>query len=177
MIMQNNSSSIYNANNINKWFAIRSFYCNCYQNYTMKMHSHKRIEIMYVSFGEMEVEYLDKTIPKKMILRNGEYVFIDAFFPHRITIYNHETQVFCIEVSFKTSSEATQDSIPLTLGSFIEHELSFKKFIESKEPFFKLYDDGTILETFICIQKYLQRNEDTMCNTYIDLNLGAFFLL
>ena len=174
--MNNNIHSIYNINNTNKWFAIRSFYFNSYKNYTMKMHSHKRIEVMYVNFGEMEIEYLDHDIPKKMTLMTGEYVFIDAFYPHRITIYNNETQVFCIELSFASMSEEDNTSIHITLGTFIAHEPTFKKFIENNEPFFKLYDDGTVLEAFVCIQRYLQKKEDNTCDSYINLNLGALFL-
>ncbi len=172
-----NNHSVYNVNNLQKWFVIRSLSYKHYHNYTMKLHSHKRLEIMYVNFGEMELEYLDGSTPQKMIVHTGEYVFIDAFLPHRITIYDKSTQMLCLELSLAHVSESNNNSIPVTLAAFMENEASFAHFFANQHPIFKLYDDGHLLKYLILVQEYLKNNEQQCpSDSFINFNLGLIFL-
>lgn len=95
----------------------------------------------------------------------------------RITIYDKDTQIFCIELSLVSPSEANKNSIPMTLADYFENEPSFKYFFSAKNPLIKLYDDGPLLKYLLSIQNYLKNNE-TQCPTdsFINLNLGLVLL-
>ena len=74
-----NSKSAFNVENRNKWFKMVEYYIHSYKNFDMTIHSHSRIEIMYVFTGELQIEYQlpDKGWMKTTILPSN-YVFIDS---------------------------------------------------------------------------------------------------
>jgi hypothetical protein len=101
----NNVNSPFFAGNKSKWFIPRGYYMHSYSSFDMTVHSHSRIEIMYVATGEIQIEYQlgENEFQKTTILPNN-YVFVDANVPHKICINNISTLLYNIEFSLKDST-------------------------------------------------------------------------
>ena len=87
--MNRQALSIFEKDNLSKFLSINCYYQTIYQNYSMCIHFHERLEIMYVNFGEVEVEYYDSEDPEKpsyLTLLSHDYVLIDLNVPHTIRV-------------------------------------------------------------------------------------------
>lgn len=171
--MVDNPKSIYNKCNLDSWFLVQCYYKQNYNNYTMLMHSHERIEIMYVNIGEMHVDYLENTVPKKIVVHTCEYVLIDAGVPHKITIKeNCRTQTLNLEIElFKLSSP-----LKFTWGHFVSCDAIIKNFFDAKVPIIKLLDVGFLYNNITTIQSYIGERHESFNDSYIDLLVAQLLL-
>ena len=167
-----NIGSIYNLVNFKKNIGIASYYEHYYLAFDMQFHSHQKLEIMYVIFGELTIEYYenDEVCVKK--IRPTEFVFIDSDVKHKIIVDNIETRILNIEMFF--SSDSTQIGI---LGNLYDNYPPFKELIKKKKSVFKSKDEGTLIQCITLMQKYLEANEKIECDSKIANMISLLFML
>ena len=169
----NNVNSPFFVGNKNKWFAPRGYYVHSYSSFDMTVHSHSRIEIMYVATGEIQIEYQlnDNEMVKTTILPNN-YVFVDANVPHKICINNISTMLYNIELSLKDAADYN-----FSIAGICNKESHANSFFNQKKRVFVCADNGLFLQNMLLIQKYIGNDLNTSSDTYLDYLLCAMMLL
>ncbi|MBQ7408181.1 MAG: helix-turn-helix transcriptional regulator [Clostridia bacterium] len=173
MNANDNKNSPFFAGNKNKWFKPRGYYVHSYNNFDMTVHSHSRIEIMYVFTGEVQIEY---QIPgeewKKTTIIPSNYVFIDANIPHKISINNITTTIYNIELSLTDSSD-----LGFSIGGMCSKESFVNSFFNKKRDLFVCSDDGLFLQNLLIVQKYIGNEINNVHDSYLNYLLSALLLL
>ena len=168
----NNENSPFLASNKNKWFVPRGYYVHFYNSYDMALHSHNRIEIMYVATGELQIEYqVDDKIVKTTILPNN-YVFVDANIPHKICINNISTLVYNIEFTLEDAVDYN-----FSIAGLCKKESYANSFFSQKKSIFVCPDNRLFLQNMILIQKYIGNDINTVSDSYLDYLLCAMLIL
>jgi AraC-like DNA-binding protein len=168
-----NINSIFNAKNKNKWFKPLNYYSHSYNSFDMRAHSHDRIEIMYVTTGEIQFEYQMKngSWTKTSILPSN-YVFIDADVPHKISVNGIATTIYNIELSLTDSFKPI-----FTINELTTSETGANSFFTTYKPVFISRDDGTFLQNLLLIQKYIGNNINDLFDNYLNYQLSSLVLL
>ena len=169
----NNVNSPFFAGNKSKWFIPRGYYMHSYSSFDMTVHSHSRIEIMYVATGEIQIEYQlgENEFQKTTILPNN-YVFVDANVPHKICINNISTLLYNIEFSLKDST-----SNSFSIAGICSKENYVNSFFSQKKRVFVCPDNGLFLQNMLLIQKYIGNDINAASDTYLDYLLCGMFSL
>ena len=167
------TNSIFYSGNKNKWVSPRGYYMHSYNNFDMTLHSHHRIEIMYVTKGEMQIEYQNsqKNVDTLTVLPNN-YVFIDANVPHKIRVNNIATNIYNIELSLKDPT-----CIGFSISDMCNKENYVATFFAQEKPIFICSDDGLFLQNLLLIQKYIGNEINNLHDTYLNYLLSALILL
>lgn len=168
-----NKNSPFLANNKNKWFKPRGYYVHTYDSFDMIVHSHSRIEIMYVFTGEVQIEY---QIPghewTKATIIPSNYVFIDAHIPHKIRINNLTTTIYNIEFSLTET-----DDLEFSINNMCQKDSFANSFFGKKRDLFICSDDGLFLQNLLIIQKYIGNEINNLRDSYFNYLLSALLLL
>ena len=156
--MNRQALSIFEKDNLSKFLSINCYYQTIYQNYSMCIHFHERLEIMYVNFGEVEVEYYDSEDPEKpsyLTLLSHDYVLIDLNVPHTIRVRDLPAQILNLELALSSPPE----HIPLTLNILGKSDENFRKMTQSRNRgrVFKLFDQNDIYSQILLIQSELNK--------------------
>lgn len=168
-----NVNSPFFSGNKNKWFKPRGYYMHSYNKFDMTVHSHSRIELMYVSTGELQIEYQDeKGKLQKSTVIPGNYVFIDANVPHKICINNIPTTIYNIELSLTES----RDQFFSISGLSAKEDYAKSFFVQDKTVFI-CSDDGLLLQNLLLIQKYIGNEINNLKDSYFDYLICAMWLL
>lgn len=162
--MNQHAVSVFEKDNLAKFLSVNCYYQTIYQNYSMCIHFHERLEIMYVNFGEVEIEYYDSEDPQKpsyLTLLSHDYVLIDLNVPHTIRVRNLPSQILNLELSLS----APPEHIPLTLGLLGKSDENFRKMMQNRNRgrVFKLFDQNNIYSQILLIQSELNRKEHKNC--------------
>ena len=107
---------------------VSCYYNREYANFTMSWHSHRRVEIMYVKYGTVEVAYYEGEEKKTLTLFNHDYVVIDMDVKHTIEVFSEPTRIITLEAEFSGPNAALR----LTLGNLISMDNVFAEFIRQK---------------------------------------------
>ena len=74
-----NEHSFFNKNNWNSWVKLTYYSTNNWRNYKFDYtHSHDRLEILYVYYGELTLVYSDDKNWKEVTVHSNGYILIDA---------------------------------------------------------------------------------------------------
>lgn len=171
--METCQKSAFNVANRNKWFKPSGYYVHTYTCFDMTVHSHSRIEIMYVFTGEMQIEYKspDGKWEKNNIIA-GNYVFIDSNVPHKICVNNINTKLYNIELSVTETSNGN-----FSINSICAQEDCVYSFFSKNRWLFICSDDGLFLQNLLLLQKYMDNKTDNEPDSYLNYLLSAMFLL
>ena len=169
----NNVNSPFFAGNKNKWFIPRGYYMHSYNSFDMTVHSHNRIEIMYVATGEIQIEYQlgENEFQKTTILPNN-YVFVDANVPHKICVNNISTLLYNIEFSLRDAVDNT-----FSIAGICSKENYINAFFNQKKRVFVCPDNGLFLQNMLLIQKYIGNDINAASDSYLNYLLCAMFSL
>lgn len=151
---------------------VSCYYNREYANFTMSWHSHRRVEIMYVKYGTVEVAYYEGEEKKTLTLFNHDYVVIDMDVKHTIEVFSEPTRIINLETEFSGPNAALR----LTLGNLISMDNVFAEFFRQKEPIIKLSDSGNVAQLLTVLQETSDRNADHQQDTFINLGLSALFI-
>lgn len=168
----NSTNSIFSKQNLNKWIQSESYYIHFYNNFDMVVHSHNRIEIIYVVLGQLTVEYQVEDRTESILVYPNSYVFIDADVPHKICVNNVSTKLYNVEFRITTTKENS-----FSFFNLVNKNDLMKKFLYSNQRVFKIADDGLFLQNLLLIQKYLGDTPDMPCDDYLSHQYSALMLV
>ena len=174
--------SIFDKENASKFFSINCYYKTIYRNYEMCTHFHKRLEIMYVNYGEVEIEYFDSKspfsptpeIPSHLTLLSHEYVLIDLNVPHTIRVPDTPTQILNLELE----PTVPINDLPLNLNLLSKSDENFKRMCQNlnRGKVFKLFDQNDVYSQLVLIQNDLnKKNPEGFDNTFTQFALAVLF--
>lgn len=165
--------STYEKEFINHYFTVNCYYHRTYADFTMPIHSHKRIEIMYVEYGELKVEYYEKSDEKKtLVLLSHDYVIIDADVKHTIIVPSVSTRIINLEMDLS----AKRNTTAMTLQSLMATDRNVEEFLRSNEPVIKLSDFNNLAQLLLIMQDNLDKSSENYQNTFIDFTLASLFV-
>ena len=164
------NKSIYDLQNITNSIYISSYYEYYYLAFDMQFHTHETVEIMYVTFGKLTIQYYDKSDNLHTInIHPNEFVFIDFNVKHKIIVNGFATKILNLEFYFEDNNVATQNS-------FLTYP-PFKELIKSDQEVFKASDNGLLLENIFLIQQYLEKTKHlNKSDERIKLMINLFFM-
>ena len=94
-----NEHSFFNKNNWNSWVKLTYYSTNNWRNYKFDYtHSHDRLEILYVYYGELTLVYSDDKNWKEVTVHSNGYILIDANVPHTLRTGDVDSLVFALEL-------------------------------------------------------------------------------
>jgi AraC-like DNA-binding protein/mannose-6-phosphate isomerase-like protein (cupin superfamily) len=103
----NNSISGSKLTSIENQITVYAYYNMSWRSFHMPLHSHDRIEIMYVSKGFCNVIFDNSCLS----MVKGDFIFIDADIPHKLEIENEEScRILNIEFGFEKGSGVVNGS-------------------------------------------------------------------
>jgi len=166
------SKSYCNPLNNESWFLVQCYFQHNYKDFTMHVHSHDRIEIMYVNSGEMKLDYLENDKMLAITVKTSEYVLIDSGIPHKITIAPEmPAQIFNIELElFKLNSP-----IKFTMKRLIDSSENIRSLIEAQTPILKLLDDGSLYRYIVALHDYIGDRPKATEDVHLDLLVAIIF--
>lgn len=148
------------------------YYHHTYKDFTMALHSHKRMEIMYVEYGELTVKYYEDNEKKTLTLFSRDYVVIDADVKHTIIVPDVSTRIINLEISLSPE----QKSNIMTLQGLIDIDRNVRDFFNSSTPIVKLSDSNNLAQLLLIIQENLDKNADLAPTAFIDFSLAAMLI-
>ncbi len=164
--------SFFNKNNWNSWIKVTYCSSNTWRNYKFNYtHSHDRLEILYVYYGELTLIYSDNNSWKERTLYSNNYILIDTGVPHTIRTGESESLVFSIEL--KLVPEAISG-----LKYSLRHLISCDKYVEAlfsqEQKVIQLSDSRHVAPMLHELQKCLEDAKFEHDN-FIDLLISAIF--
>ena len=173
--MENNKieNSMFLTRNLNKWVQPQSYYMHFYKNFDMVVHSHERIEIVYVVLGELKVEIQNEDESFETILVHpNNYVFIDGDVPHKMSVSGVATKIYNMEFCLADSKDPA-----FTLFGLSNKDDAMRKFLFGSRRVIKIADDGLFLQNMLIVQKYLGDTPSIPCDNYLSYQFSALFLI
>ena len=156
------------------YFFVNCYYHRTYENFTMALHSHKRVEIMYVENGELTVEYYEAEGDEKktLTLLSHDYVIIDTDIKHTIIVPSVATRIINLEMEISLKNPPAV----LTLQGLMDTDKNIVDFLKSREPIVKLSDFNNLSHLLLMIQDNLEKQAENSNKTFIDFSLAALFV-
>jgi AraC family transcriptional regulator, melibiose operon regulatory protein len=111
------------------------YYYKEWQDFSMEMHQHNSVEIMYVMHGSCKVEMEGETSQ----LKQGQFIIIDANIPHRLLVTEERCRMANIEFSFRTGNTNF-----LTFKQVAEETPSLMEMLYTYQPFLLFLDSNDI---------------------------------
>ncbi len=125
--------SIYNLKN--RYAKPEAYYALNLTEFHMSAHSHTRCEIMYIVSGNCVVYVNDEVIN----LEKNKFIFIDQDVSHYLYVRSNSP---CTILNLEFSCSPEKSSIDL--NELFENCEAFRRFIENKEEFVVLNDNGKV---------------------------------
>lgn len=166
-------NSLFAPSNGGKWIQPANYYVHFYKNFDMIVHSHERIEIVYVVLGELKIEYITPSGTTEVILCHpNNYIMIDADIPHKMSVTDVATKIYNIEFSLTNANNSNFSIGKLTASDQLLHD-----FFTSNQQVIKVADDGAFLQNLQLVQKYIGNNINLPCDNYLSFQFSALFML
>lgn len=164
--------SFFDKNNWNSWIKVTYCSSNNWRNYKFDYtHSHDRLELLFVYYGELTLVYSDGKDWKETTLFSNNYILIDTDIPHTIRTGEKESLVFSIELKL----------VPDTLSGLnysLKHLISCDKYVgtlfSQEQKVIRLTDSGHVAPLLHELQKCLE-DPDFSHDNFIDLLISAIF--
>lgn len=157
------------------FFAVNCYYHRTYEDFTMSTHSHRRVEIMYVEYGELRLDYYDGDEKKEITLFSHDYVIIDADVKH--TIYIPSTSTRIINLEMELSNERTTSRI--SVQSLMDTDERVNDFFRTHEAVVKLSDFTNVGQLLLIVQENLDNSTaggEGYRNAFVDFGLATLFI-
>jgi len=132
-----------------------------------KNHVHSRYEIMYVKKGEFELTVYPGNKPEKYTLKQGEFVFLDAFEKHYI-----EVPKTCSIMNIEFSAEPYEKINDLDLRKYLNGFPSYVDFAKNLQGYAIMNDIINLNSSLEIVHKnLLDSKKDEEIKNLIDINL------
>lgn len=165
--------SFFDKKNWNAWFHVTYFSTNTWKNYKFDWtHSHDRLEILYVYYGELTLYYYNGETWREMILYSNDYAVIDTNIQHMLKTGDCITQVYSLEIELLPE---TVSSMQYNLGHLVANDKNTSAFFIQDERVIRLSDAGHVSPLLLEITKYLKLQDETE-KASLDLLLSALFV-
>ncbi len=94
---------------------VKRFYAMNFDFFEMEPHSHSEMEIMYAVYGYCTIHVWKSEERQEIILKEGEYIFLDAFVKHRLIIEkNHRCRLLNLEMALQKSEKPSWEMLTST---------------------------------------------------------------
>jgi len=112
------------------------YYYKEWQDFSMEMHEHDSVEIMYVMCGSCKVELEGETTQ----LKKGQFIIIDANVPHRLHVQSEKRcRMANVEFAFRPG-----ETTYLTFKRVVEETPSLMQMLCTYQPYLLLLDSNDI---------------------------------
>lgn len=166
------SYSFFDKNNWNSWFKVTYYASNTWQNYKIDYaHSHDRLEILYVYYGELTLLYSDGKEWKEVTLYSNDYILIDADILHAVRTGSCMSHVFTIELKLVPDGVS---GMKYTLRHLISCDKAVNALFMQDERVIRLSDTGHVASMMREIQQCLE-DANMPRENYFDLLTSAMF--
>lgn len=130
--MPNDLTSIYSREALRGDYSVsvEAYYLKDWQGYDMALHSHARMEIMYVVSGNCVIKTADGDIR----LKKGEFILLDASVPHGLKVGKDACRIMNIEFTLAARGGR------LPFRAVVEGFPAFKRMIADARPYIVLMD-------------------------------------
>lgn len=164
--------SFFDKNNWNSWVKLTYYSTNNWRNYKFDyMHSHDRLEILYVHYGELTLVYSDDKNWKEVTLHSNGYLLIDADVPHTLRTGDVDSLVFALELKLIPESVS---GLKYSLRHLISCDPYIGALFSQASQVIQLSDSGHVAPLIRELQKCLAEPGFTHDN-FIDLLVSAVF--
>ncbi|TSB48172.1 AraC family transcriptional regulator [Alkalicoccobacillus porphyridii] len=130
---------------------VRFYYYKEWQDFTMSIHSHEAIEIMYVLSGTCLIE-VDGDTHK---LKKGQFIFIDGNIPHRLHV---EPGKSCRMSNIEFSFQGLETVFP-SFRDIVTENKALRQLTESPHSYLLLHDSTDISQCLHALILELDRKD------------------
>lgn len=163
--------SFFDKRNWDAWPCITYCAANTWKNFKLDYaHSHDRLELLYVYYGEVTLScYLDGEW-KELSLYSNDYALIDVDVPHTLHTGSCISQVFALELKLIPE---TLSKLQYSLKHLIRCDASVNAFFSQDQKVVRLSDSGHLHSILRELQQTLKNPEQQ--ENYLDLLIPLLF--
>lgn len=164
-----NNYSFFDKNNWDSWIKITYYSANRWKNYKFDyLHSHDRLEVLYVYYGEMTLLYMDEG-EHETTLYSNDYVLIDSGIRHTVRSGDCDSLVFSIELKLVPSAVSM---LRYPLSHLILCDKNIGALFKQEQKVIRLSDTGHVASIIHELQQCLDEPNFTQ-NNFTDLLISA----
>ena len=163
--------SFFEKKNWNSWFRVTYYATNTWKDYRLSYaHSHDRLELLYVYYGELTLLFRIGEEWKEITLYSNDYLLIDVDIFHTIRTGSCTSQVFSLEIKLVPD---TLSSLQYSLRHLIGCDPGVSALFSQEQRVIRLSDSGHVVPVINEMQHCLEESEQQ--GNYFDLLVSALF--
>lgn len=163
--------SFFDEKNWGSWMRVTYYATNTWKNYSLDYaHSHDRLELVYVYYGELTVRYCIDGQWHEYTLYSNDYALIDVDILHTMHTGKYTTQVFSVELKLIPD---TLSELQYTLKHLILNDAAIGALFSQNHKVLRLSDSGHVIAIIRELQACMERSEHT--GNYFDLLISLLF--
>ena len=163
--------SFFDEKNWGSWMRVTYYATNTWKNYSLDYaHSHDRLELVYVYYGELTVRYCVDGQWHEYTLYSNDYALIDVDILHTMHTGKYTTQVFSVELKLIPD---TLSELQYTLKHLIYNDAAIGALFSQNHKVLRLSDSGHVIAIIRELQACMERSEHT--GNYFDLLISLLF--
>ena len=163
--------SFFEKKNWNAWPRVTYYATNTWKDYRLSYaHSHDRLELLYVYYGELTLKYREREQWKEVTLYSNDYLLIDVDILHTISTGACTSQVFSLEIKLVPDALS---SLQYSLKHLIGCDPAVAALFSDERCVLRLTDSGHTSYVINEIERCLEASESN--GNYFDLLVSALF--
>lgn len=163
--------SFFEKKNWNAWPRVTYYATNTWKDYRLSYaHSHDRLELLYVYYGELTLKYREGETWKELTLYSNDYLLIDVDILHTISTGACTSQVFSLEIKLVPDALS---SLQYSLKHLIGCDPAVAALFSDERRVLRLTDSGHTSYVINEIERCLEASESN--GNYFDLLVSALF--
>jgi AraC-like DNA-binding protein len=149
---------LYSADLKRTWPNVCRYYAMNHAYYEMELHVHPELEIMYAAEGGCSVFVAESPEGcREVMLREGEYIFLDSLVPHRLAVKRESP---CRVLNLEIALAPDEGGLSLEM---LRASASFEKLLRSRASYFTGVDlQGSLHQMIVSLQKLLYGSADEL---------------
>lgn len=149
---------MYSADLKRTWPNVCRYYAMNHAYYEMELHVHPELEIMYAAEGGCSVFVAESPEGcREVMLREGEYIFLDSLVPHRLAVKRESP---CRVLNLEIALAPDEGGLSLEM---LRASASFEKLLRSRASYFTGVDlQGSLHQMIVSLQKLLYGSADEL---------------
>ncbi len=149
--------SFFDKRNWNAWMRVTYYATNTWKNYCLDYaHSHDRLELVYVYYGELTIRYCVDGQWKDLTLYSNDYALLDVDILHTMHTGSCISQVFSVEI--RLIPDAVSE-LQFTLKHLIQCDEAVGELFAQPHTAVKLSDAGHVIAVIRELQQCMERSE------------------
>lgn len=163
--------SFFEKKNWNAWPRVTYYATNTWKNYRLSYaHSHDRLELLYVYYGELTLKYREGEEWKEVTLYSNDYLLIDVDILHTMHTGACTSQVFSLEIKLVPDALS---SLQYSLKHLVGCDPAVAALFSDERRVLRLTDSGHTSYVINEIERCLEASESK--GNYFDLLVSALF--